>query len=339
LPRVKLIEIALKVANDFQIRLGRYYIPELIKNSGEMQIEHFWSVLEDRLKSLSGRVLIDLQEKVGLIQFEHNHKASNDSSLIELSIKEIGIRFASDLVPLILDFCIKNNVDHIQLVDIDLTINSGTSNEDNICELVSEKIDENEKLDRSLLLFDVDGLIGVSESQTDSSESKSYSIQNQRLWQIILHTFKRSFNNTVNTNSKKWTVIVSSSKFIIEQFKSSVKFPLSNAEKDEIKEKTKERKCINCGSNYIESENNFSSCDYHCGALVTLSEKNNKTPISKENLLKIMGKFGSHEELEKFTKNYYYLCCMRSHNDTGCNKNKHSDQIQRTYDPTKIFLT
>ena len=66
----KLIEVAIKVAHDFQIRLGRYYIPQLIQDSRENNLKELWMMAKTRIMELSGRILIDLRPNRALIGFE-----------------------------------------------------------------------------------------------------------------------------------------------------------------------------------------------------------------------------------------------------------------------------
>ena len=55
----KLIEVAIKVAHDFQIRLGRYSIPQLIQDSRQNNLNQLWVMAKNQIMQLSGRILID----------------------------------------------------------------------------------------------------------------------------------------------------------------------------------------------------------------------------------------------------------------------------------------
>ncbi len=223
---------------------------------------------------------------------------------------------------MLLDFSIKFNIDNIQLLNTDTLLSASPNDENAISELVNEAFEEFEKYERSLICFDVDNLVGINETSSGSN-SKSYSILNQRLWQTILHTCKKSFSKG------KWCFIISGSPFLIEQFKSKTNFPLSseeiaNEEKEEEMQK-KIRQCYNCDLLYLESDNSLNSCGYHEDSLVYKNER--RYPISQTELINLASS-KTPEEMNTLFKNYYFSCCYKPYmesKDSGCKRNYHSD--------------
>lgn len=320
-----LIELATKVANDFQIRLGRFYIPELLSSKNSKFDEKIWQdYFIDCIDYLSGRILIDFREDKAMMFFEKQ----TPKELFEIDLGS-QVDFVSDIIPCILDFCIRFNIDHINLIDTDILTQSSAFDEIAGSELISDCLNEFEKIETGLVLFDVDTLVGVSESQSGLDKTSSYSIQNQRLWHNIIHSFRQSYY-TPDRNKKKWCVFASSSEFLIQQFKNLTKFPKSEEEKkteeNEFKEKTEKLKCLNCGHWYFEAENDFNSCLYHPGALVRLDHQTK--PLTKEEMFVILRNQNTPEEIADLIKNYFYLCCMRpftESRDSGCQQDKHSN--------------
>ena len=327
-----LIEIAIKVAHDFQIRLGRYSIPQLIQNSGRNDYCKLWDEVKNE-NILSGRILVDLQPSTSLIGFEyHNHIIDG---LLEIDLKERfeDVLYVSQLIPIILDFCIQLQVDNIQLIDTDALVSASAFDEASIGELVNEALEEFDKFDNGLIVFDVDTLVGVSESQSGMNDSSSFSVQNQRLWQNILHAFKRSYFNE-NVTKRKWCVFISGSNFLIKQFQNLTAFPKTQAqitsEKESAESRTTVLECINCQCKYLEVDNNINACGYHPGALIKISDMN-RHPLSQKGFLFILRDQRNNEELESFKRNYVYLCCMNPFHSAGCERSKHSDTESLIY--------
>ncbi len=326
LTKENLIEIAVKVAHDFQIRLGRYSIPQLIQNSGQNDYNELWDKVKDE-NILSGRILIDLQPNTALIGFEyHNHIIDE---LLEINLKERfeDVFYVSHMIPIILDFCIQLQVDNIQLIDTDALVSASAFDEASIAELVNEALEEFDKFDNGLIVFDVDTLVGVSESQSGMNDSSSYSVQNQRLWQNILHAFKRSYFNE-NISKRKWCMFISGSSFLIKQFQNLTAFPKTKTqiikENEDAEARTKALECINCHCMYLEVDNNINACGYHPGALINISDTN-RLPISQNGFLDILRDKKTNEEIERFKKSYFYVCCMEQFHSAGCKRNKHSN--------------
>ena len=322
----KLYELATKVAKDYQIKLGRYIIPKLIHDSSKKNDSSAtnWSDAisqtgmngeEAPQKDLSGRVLVDLGQTSTTIQFEKKSK----NALKEI---KVDIKFSNEFIPMLLDFSIKFNIDNIQLLNADTLLSASANDENAISELVNEAFEEFDKYDRSLICFDVDNIVGCIESSNDSN-SKSYSIQNQRLWQTILHACKKSFDYG------KWCFIISGSSFLIEQFKNKTKFPLSSDEQaketKEYEESSKIRKCLNCDLLYLECDNRLDSCGFHEDKLVFKTER--RYPITKTDLINLADS-KTPEEMNSLFKNYYFSCCFKPYmesKDMGCKRKYHSD--------------
>jgi len=340
-----LIELCSKVANDFSVKIGGFTIADLMK---ENRINDMSKKLRDcfgpgEKENLTGRVLIDLRPNIRNIQFERK-----DGKLKEVGLSEEK-RFTSDLVPILLLFAIIFDVPYFQLIDTELILSNAAFDENTAIEAILEKYSEYKQYVNAMMVYDADTLVGISESMSDSSmnESLSYSIQNSRIWQqIVLQSFKANFtfkeetNNNNNQNyylpsfltksasytDHKWCVLISSSEFLISQFKRLVKFEYCQVEADLM---VKERTCEQCGKKFVEKSNTTDSCTYHPQPTLVkfIQNSTNKVmshPSSKEDLLKNARSSGDTNAFNE----YFYLCCMKRYNECpdGCTKSKHKEK-------------
>ena len=331
-------ELCAKVANDFQIKLGGYSIPLLLSDD-----KHNLNEIEDKLKLFfkqddffTGRVLIDLRSDFHNIQFE----------LVDGGLKELELnknkKYVDDLIPILLKLAFHLKVPYFQLVDSNLILSNSAFDENLMLEMVLEKLNEYDQYEDSMLIFDADTLVGVSESLSDSSfsPSSSYSIQNSRLWQnVLLHNFKSAFSKESSKNSKhKWFIIISSSEFLIDQLKKLTKF--KHCEK-EFELKHKERTCVNCDGVFTRENNKTDSCNFHphkklSKIIKVTNERKEKIELSKEELIELAKKNGNTDAFN----DYYYLCCMKRLNESdGCKKDYHYEREVEVMRPNRYFLS
>ena len=228
-----LIETAIYVAHDFRIKLGDYSVPQLMLNAiknNKGVYEEIWGEVKQKINFLTRRIFIDLTENSALLGFE-----TCEDKLLEIDLWELfKIKFVRELIPIILDFCITFQADNIQLIDCDFLANQSAFDEITINETVKEAIDEFNEYENGIIIFDIDNLVGVTESLSGTleNESKSYSIQNQRLWQNILSYFKKSLSNdsvAKSEDNQRWSLMISSSKYLTEQFKKIHKISIIKA--------------------------------------------------------------------------------------------------------------
>lgn len=177
-----------------------------------------------------------------------------------------------------------------------------------------------------MIAFDADTLVGISESMSDSamSESTSFSIQNSRIWQqIVLQSFKFKSSNNYK-DQHKWCILISSSEFLINQFKKTLRFEMCQKERDLM---VKKRICENCGQEYVEKYNKSDACSYHLKQSLERIIISNKIKTSlsytRDELIKAAGEVGN----ANIFNDYFYLCCMKRVNESdGCKKGYHKEK-------------
>ncbi|RNA37872.1 ribosome biogenesis ATPase RIX7 [Brachionus plicatilis] len=320
--------IADRVAIDFQIMLGSNTIPILIEEKHvDANINN--KITKMNSKEYTGKILIDLSDEAcGKMQIEYTGKGKNGKELKRIDLIDLpGVNLTHDVIPTLVKLSIHQNVDFIQMFDTSMLLSNAAFDDNTVMECVMEKLGEWQQYPRSMAIFDVDSLIGVSENMSDSSmgQSNSYSITNNRLWQQVVIQTANSKLNDNSKNAHKWVVVISKNQFICKLFKSLTRFPLSESEIKENEDGVKERRCINCEIGYTNAKNSIDSCSFHDGPLIDIRvTKENIIHLDKKSMYKSFVEYNAHER-QDMLKNFAYLCCFQSYNSTGCKKNFHSD--------------
>lgn len=337
----KLTEIANQVARDFQISIGSSTIPGLLgrsQKSPEIKI--------NEKKNYTGRMLIDMSNESDCsVQLEYVVVDENGLRCKKVDAKKIkNMQLVHEIVPSLIKMCIKVNADFIQMFDTSMLLSNAAFDENTVMETVLEKIGEWEQYRGSMAIFDVDSFIGVSENISDSSmgESTSYSISNNKMWhQLVIQTFNSKLDDATG-QYHKWVVMITKNSFVASQFKSLVKFPLTDHQKETEKENQKIRTCANvgCGSPYTNSKNNIDSCSYHDGQLVRYPVENLNSIVhidAKTEFPSIFLKNSKTANKQDANKSppqnsFIYLCCYQAFGSAGCKKGKHSEKEIRNHE-------
>lgn len=273
------------------------------------------------LAKLTGRIIIDLRSDFASIQME-----TLQGKVHEINLDSNKFKFTSDLLPILIKLSIQFKVPLLHLIDSPSLLLNSAYDENSALESIREKLNEYEQYDDSMVVFDIDTLVGILESMSDSamSESISYSIQSNQIWQkVIVHNFKMPFG--VQENSKhKWCILISASEFLIGQLKRLTSFPFSNRE---IEFQVRERTCLQCGEKYVGKYNKSDACTYHARSLLKriVGQSSQHISITKEDLIALAIKNGNDEVFNY----YYYLCCMKKFSSVGdkngCLTGRHRD--------------
>jgi hypothetical protein len=328
-----LIEIIHKVAFSFKVQFAGMTIAQLIqKNKNIEELKEKWKKYENYLKESTGRILIDLNSDVLSMQFE-----LKNGTLFELQLKkEIErIDFLGDIIPFLLFFCIFLEIDFVKMIDTNYVILQGAEGKSSMLSLILDCFIDFDNYENGLLLFDGDTIVGVSGSgKTDDALTNDLNrqINDLEIWKnCIIHIFRKIIKKDESREEKKnkdihpWCIFTTSEKFLVDSFKDSLKFPLTNKEAEEKQKdqdnREKARKCLNCEKLYYEKDNNLDSCSYHPDYLVNIKSDYSIDSRITENQLKQIIREQKNIEI---AKDYVWFCCMKDGLD-GCTKNKHSD--------------
>lgn len=271
---IKALQIADRTAQQYQIFLGSETLPRLLmrrlmsgsKIRRNYIIQHVYTA----------RIIIDIPGGSARIETVENN---GDIAVIEhrLSPSETSVQ---GLLERLTIYGKNRNVQLLQLVDLNLLASQGAFDEKKVFETLKERYDECIAYDRSMIIYDLDALVGINKSESDSSmgRSSSSSIVNQSVYTYVCARFREAVveqqsqqkdddddNNTDGTEQQqqqsveKWAVAVVQDPFLLRQFSTNVKFARTRLEEKEREiEESKAKdliKCVKCKDFYIENEN------------------------------------------------------------------------------------
>jgi hypothetical protein len=161
----------------------------------------------------------------------------------------------------------------LQLIDLNLLASQGAYDEKKVYETLKDRYDECVSYSRSMIVYDLDALVGVNKSESDSNEGRSISsaIHNQSIYTYVLARFRDRVMEDVQKdrtdNVERWAVAVIREPFLLRQFCVAVQYPRTHQEEEEDKlERRKAEdllKCVKCKDFYIENENKMGTFMSH----------------------------------------------------------------------------
>ena len=129
------------------------------------------------------------------------------------------------------------NVQLLQLIDLNLLASQGAHDEKKVFETLKERYDECVAYTRSMIIYDLDALVGVNKSESDSSmgRSMSSSVVNQSVYTYVRARFREAVvehqqqqqqgeSSGQQQTVEKWAVAVIREPFLLRQFSSDVQF-------------------------------------------------------------------------------------------------------------------
>ena len=164
----------------------------------------------------------------------------------------------------------------MQLIDLQGIINNGGHEENKVFEVVSECVAELKEYGKSMLVINLDSLVGVNTSQSDSmGKSYSYSISNIKLFDYLKSIANEDSRVLYSKNEIKsafWVFVVVKNSYLLETLLNSINIEKSKAqqkrEEEEQKKENEPQKCVRCEKFFAEKDNkNFDGCNYHMGYL------------------------------------------------------------------------
>jgi hypothetical protein len=258
------LTIADRTAQQYQILLGNETLPRLM-------LRNFMQGSRIRLNHLTrytytGRIIIDLHDgsarievignddRIDVIKYELDKNETSTQSILErLTV------YGKD-----------RNVQLIQLIDLNLLASQGAYDEKKVFETLKERYDECVAYPRSMIIYDLDALVGVNKSEADSSMGRSTSsaVVNQSVYTYVRARFREAVveqqqeqgqSNKQQQTVEKWAVAVIREPFLLRQFAADVQFARTRHEEKELEiERRKAEdllKCVKCKDFYIENEN------------------------------------------------------------------------------------
>ncbi|CAF1165644.1 unnamed protein product [Rotaria sp. Silwood1] len=320
-----LLELADNTAREFSCWFGIGTLPEMCRlnpniiSSSEQQ-EKYSLKLPD--KSPSGRILVDLQNRKRFIEFNNDATDEKELNSEETSTLTLLSRFING--------CSSRNIDTVQIIDMNFLTKHNAFDENQIFELLATTFDECDEYNRSMLIFDIDSLVMLNIS--DSQTSQSVSISNIRLYQFIREKCKtavveqKSSSSNITTEAakeqlkEKWMVMIVKHQFLRNLLIDDIEFKKSHEQIKQEKEEEAQRlddqsvkQCPKCQQNYIPAQVNHGSCHYHNGFVVDLDHDNIRLTMQQAQRIaqkaKLLAHSGNSEQNSKPPK-LIWACCL-----------------------------
>ena len=290
----------------------------------------------------TGKIVISLTDCRVRIETNDN---SNRRHTIEDKFRETEQNL-QQLLERITAYGTDRNVQLLQLIDLNLLSSKGAYDEQKVSEILKECYDECTAYKRSMIVYDLDSLIGVNQSESDSSmgTSISSSVVNQRIYVYITNRFQEAKIESSNPDEKarteRWAVAIVRDPFLLKKFTTDVDF--TPTDKQQEKEEEDQRKsteiiaCVKCRDSYIENENKLGACTHHDGFVYD----NSTLDLKKYRLSEAIEQLNRDEfvamntkkkpedtDLERRKTRMKFICCgavvQTGGNNGGCKKLKH----------------
>ncbi|CAF4769380.1 unnamed protein product, partial [Rotaria sp. Silwood2] len=106
------------------------------------------------------------------------------------------------------------NVQLLQLIDLNLLASQSAYDEKKVYETLKDRYDECAAYARSMIVYDLDALVGVNKSESDSNMGRSISssVHNQSIYTYVLARFRDRVMEEVQQNDadnvERWAVAV-----------------------------------------------------------------------------------------------------------------------------------
>ncbi|CAF1397310.1 unnamed protein product [Rotaria sp. Silwood1] len=343
--------LADRTARQYQLYLGLDTLPRLllhnlddqrqlakINNENQANPSGGFHLL-DKYR-FTGKIIISFQDScVRMETIEPNNKRhviEEDLIKTEQSLQQLLERITS--------YGNDRNVQLLQLIDLNLLSSKGAYEEKKIFETLKERYDECMEYKRSMIIYDLDSLIGVNKSESESSmgTSVSSSVVNQSIYIYVTSRFREAKIEASRADQKltieRWAIAVVRDPFLLKKFIADVDFMLTdqqiNEQEEEERLATEVIICVKCRDHYIENENKMGACSYHDGFVYDNSalDLNKHTTSEAIEILNreeyiVFNEPKRKEEIERGKGRLKYICCHGTvqvgGGFSGCKKGKH----------------
>ena len=259
------LTLADQTAQHHQIYIGSETLPHLLKRNKQVGCHRpIHSLSTD--KKYTGRMIVDLHEQYIRMEILEP-KAKTDEHILSVIERKLNSNETNvqTLLERLTAYGKSRGVQLLQLIDLNLLASQSAYDQTKIYETLKDRYDEYVSYSRSMIIYDLDTLVGVNKSENDSSAgaSISYTINNQSIYAYVLSRFRdRVMEDSQGgkaTNIQRWTVVIIREPYLLRHFVEEVQFPRSRREEDELamerRSAEKLLKCVKCRDYYIEREN------------------------------------------------------------------------------------
>ncbi|CAM4929864.1 unnamed protein product [Rotaria socialis] len=360
------LEHAHEIALKYRIMIGAETLPDLLlRNLNETRPAEPWGLSNRRNSVYTGKILINLSKKKAYVEAVITHNNGEKEKIVyqdTLTERETDLK---QLIERLVYYGKSRNVQLLQLVDLNLLLSESAYNEERKFEILKERVEESSSYRRSMIVFDLDSLIGVNKSEGYAAlgNSTNVSLINQNVNIYIREKFRDAYCQAPFTNreqddeeldklEEKWSVIVVRESYLYRQFCSGdhqfTRLPEEIEEEEEqLRQSEQNLLCVKCKNNYTEQENKMGQCVYHDGFVYDCSSISLKmfpqstgiqALITEEaQLLRNINITNEQKERhERGKQRFKFICCNQtlqiSGNMGGCKKAKHQDLTKEEWE-------
>ena len=306
--------------------------------------------------TFTGKIVISLTDR--RVRIETINESNQQYSIVEDKFRETEQNL-QQLLERITAYGTDRNVQLLQLVDLNLLSSKGAYDEQKVSEILKECYDECTAYKRSMIVYDLDSLIGVNKSESDSSmgTSTSSSVVNQRIYVYITNRFQEAKIESSNPDDKlrieRWAIAIVRDSFLLKKFTNDIGFTPTDGQRDEEEEENRKSTeiiaCVKCQESYIENENKLGVCTHHDGFVydnlaLDLKKYNLTDAIDILNNEEFLASKNASrkEELDRGKTRMRCICCgatvQTGGNIGGCKKTKHGFEYRGQRKHTRDIL-
>lgn len=355
--RLEALKIAGRTAEQYQIFLGSETLPRLLLRN--LMQKSSIEIIHLSRHIFTGRIIVDLSGGCARIETVRD---DGQTSVVEHKLDRTE-RNVQSLLKRLTEYGKHRNVQLLQLVDLNLLASQGAYDEKKVFETLKERYDECVAYSRSMIIYDLDALVGVNKSESDSSMGRSFSsaVVNQSVYTYVRARFREAVVEQAEENDRdgqqtveKWAVAVIREPFLFRQFVADVQFARTKQEEKEAELERRRAeelvKCVQCKDLYIENENKMGkdthsssiesihfcflgSCVHHDGFVYDnmapdLAMYSYSQAVFELNKLEreVKNDQKAQEAVEKQKTKFKWICCdatVVAGGGGGCKKGKH----------------
>ena len=337
-----MLQLADITARQYRILIGSETLPTLLLRT--VDIAARFSDLSDKRNSIyTGKIIMNFSDHRIDIEAIHTDPKTTEIKKVVYQQAMIDTEInLQDLIERLTFYGKSRNVQLLQLIDLNLLSSESAYDEKDKFEVLKERLDECAAYRRSMIVYDLDSLVGINRSEGDSSMGRStnLSLINPNIYSYIKDKFQNAHleRTTTTTEREKWSIMVIRDQFLLRQFCEDTRFTRSEREIEEERAnnaRAEEKiKCVQCNDYYIEEDNKMGVCVHHDGFVydnhsLTLEQWGQRAAV--EQLLKEEAQLLTSEQKEKLEhdkQRFKYICCNQtvqtSSTEGGCKKGKHS---------------
>ena len=173
------------------------------------------------------------------MEFELQQSEQGENTESKAFIKKnYSVKSQKDFYSEIVEELLPRNLNYVQLIDSYFFASQGSFDDNSCLQLLQGKIDELKEYSKSAIIFDLDSLIKLnrSVSQSSTGPSTSFSIDRPTLYKDII-TYATGLM-TQTKNKELWVVVMVKDSELASMVRNDISWPLSAQQKKEKFEKS-----------------------------------------------------------------------------------------------------